>query len=282
MKKEKVDKALFTLRIKKRHILILIFLIVGGLLVYSDYFREYMTLPQSAAVLLKDNDINLQSKKILIFAPHCDDEALGQGGLIKRAKDQNSEVKVIMVTDCNKHKNGSLRQQETLSALSTLGVNSSVQFWNFSEGRAKSQADTDKLREKMKDLLSSYEPDYIFAPHPDDTHEDHHWVGKTYREIDPSLRPKDKTLYYLIHYNFLKYPSPSGLNPDSFLTPPIKLIKPHQLWYKIPLSAGEEDAKEEAILKYKSQLKATNPVLNRVLLDFIRKNELFMIDNSDA
>lgn len=45
------------------------------------------------------------------------------------------------------------------------------------------------------------------------------------------------------------------------------------------LSNAEEDAKEDAVLKYKSQLKVTNPVLNRVLLDFVRRNELFMVEN---
>jgi hypothetical protein len=63
------------------------------------------------------------------------------------------------------------------------------------------------------------------------------------------------------------------------LTPPVKLIVAHKSWERFMLSGTEEDAKEEAVLKYKSQLKITNPVLNRVLLDFVRKNELFMVEN---
>lgn len=274
----KTEKVLITLKIRKRHILIFILLLFGALLIYSDYFREYMTLPQSAAVMLADAPIDLKNKKLLIFAPHCDDEVLGQAGVIERAISQSSEVKVVNVTDCNKHRIGPVREQETLSALAVLGVSKGVQFWDFSEGREKSPLETDQLKHKMISLLSSYNPDYIFVPHPNDTHIDHNWVGKTYLSIDQSLRPKDKSLYYLIHYNFLKYPSPPGLKPDDYLTPPIKLIKVHQVWYKFMLTTQEEDLKEEAVLKHKSQLKVTNPVLNRVLLDFIRKNELFMME----
>jgi LmbE family N-acetylglucosaminyl deacetylase len=275
----KNEKILLTLKIRKRHLLLLIVLVVGGILVYSNYFVQYMTLPQTAAVLIEDAKLNVQQKKLLVVAPHCDDETLGQGGVIKRATDQGSEVKVAIVTDCNKHKIGNIREQESLSALSVLGVKSGIQFWNFPEGREHKEAETKSLKEKLEGLLISYKPDYIFVPDQKDTHEDHRWIGQTFGQIDLSLRPKGKTYYYLIHYNFLKYPSPPGLKPDSFLTPPIKLIATHNTWEKLMLTTAEEDAKEEAVLKYKSQLKVTNPVLNRVLLDFVRRNELFMVEN---
>jgi LmbE family N-acetylglucosaminyl deacetylase len=274
----KTEKVLFTLKIRKRHILILLVIAVGLIIVYSNYFLEYMTLPQSATVLLEESKLDLNQRKILVLAPHCDDETLGQGGMIKRATDQKSEVKVVIVTDCNKHKNGKVREQESLSALALLGVKSGIQFWEFGEGREHSQVETDTLKENISYLLLTYEPDYIFVPDPKDTHEDHRWVGKTFQQIDQSLRPKQNTYYYLIHYNFLKYPSPPGLNPESYLTPPIKLIVPHVTWEKLMLTSDEEDIKEEAVLKYKSQLKVTNPVLNRVLLDFVRRNELFMVE----
>ena len=40
--------------------------------------------------------INYRGKKVLILAPHCDDETLGCAGIIQRFKDQGSEVHVIV------------------------------------------------------------------------------------------------------------------------------------------------------------------------------------------
>lgn len=62
-----------------------------------------------------------------------------------------------------------------------------------------------------------------------------------------------------------------------YLTPPIRLINHDTRWYTFPLTEEQEEKKESAVLKYKSQLKISNPILHQILLDFIRKNEIFMI-----
>src|SRR5690348_6519538 len=41
------------------------------------------------------------NEKILIFAPHADDEVLGCGGLIEKACRYNNEVKVVLGTTGN-------------------------------------------------------------------------------------------------------------------------------------------------------------------------------------
>lgn len=274
------DKTLITLKIRKRHILIFVLILVGGFLIYSAYYRQYMTLPQSAESLFPELPMDLHNKKIVVISPHCDDETLGQGGLIDRAVAQGSDVKVVLVTDCNKHKNGAVRKQETGNALAVLGATNSQDYWNFAEGKdGRSQQETDQLMSDYESLLATYQPDLIFVPHPSDTHDDHRWVSTTFRALPEQAELKNKTVYYLVHYNFLKFPSPAGLRPDAYLTPPAKLLLPHQKWYKFTLSQDEESVKEDAVLKYKSQLKLTNPVLSRILLDFVRKNELFMMEN---
>lgn len=274
------DKPLLILNIRKGHILAVFLILVGGFLIYSAYFREFMTLPQSTEVLLPELATSLQNKKIVVFSPHCDDETLGQGGLLDRAVKEGSSVKVVFVTDCNKHDIGSVRKQEAASALAVLGVKIDQEYWNFAEGKGnRSQDETDRLKKKYEDLLSTYQPDLIIVPHPSDTHSDHRWVSITFRSLPEYGQYKSKTIYYLIHFNFLKFPSPPGLRPEAYLTPPVRLINATTTWYKFSLTLDEENTKEEAVLKYKSQLKATNPVLHRVLLDFVRKNELFMVEN---
>jgi len=60
--------------------------------------------------------------------------------------------------------------------------------------------------------------------------------------------------------------------------PPARLINFSDRWYKFDLTDDEIEIKEDAISKYKSQLSLKNPILVRVLWDFARKNELFMME----
>lgn len=82
-----------------------------------------------------------QSQTVVVFAPHCDDEVLGTGGMIRQALKQGANVWVIIVTNGDGFraaaapglkafransstfvKFGYKRQAESLSALAELGV----------------------------------------------------------------------------------------------------------------------------------------------------------------
>ena len=275
------EKSLITLKIRKRHIVILIVFLVAGLIAYSIYFREFMTLPQSAINVIPESTFDLKDKKVMVFSPHCDDETLGTFGVIDRTLASGGDVKVVMITDCNHRFNGNVRRGETASALAIAGLDKSkIDFLNFYEGRdVRSSADTVRLENIISQELDSFKPDLVFAPNVADTHLDHRFVATGVKKVLKERGESSKAIYYLIHYNFLKFPSPPGLKPNAYLTPPVRLINPSVRWYKFSLTDTEESLKEEAVFKYKTQLKITNPVLSRVLLDFVRENELFMTDN---
>jgi LmbE family N-acetylglucosaminyl deacetylase len=80
-------------------------------------------------------------QRLLVFAPHCDDEALGAGGLILTAGRMGMDVRVVIATNGDGYlfatmdefrrvypspqdfiRMGNLRQQESLEALQFLGV----------------------------------------------------------------------------------------------------------------------------------------------------------------
>lgn len=274
-------KPLLTLRIYKRHVLGIILVVALGASAYGIYFRNFMVLPQSAINVMPKFPYSLEQQKILIISPHCDDESLGSSGLIQQAQEGKSTVKVVVTTDCNHRKIGSTRKTESLSALSSLGVaQNNVVFLNFPE--VESNKKIDHQGQNLKDALDSeinkYQPTLIIAPHPDDTHIDHKYAGIFTKQLVNEKYLDIKTAYYLIHYNFLKYPSPSGKQPGQYLLPPAKLITLNNHWYILDLAKDEEDRKQEAILKYHSQLSMKNPILHGILLDFIRENELFMIE----
>jgi len=273
-------KPLLTFKLYKRHIIAIIILIAAAIFGYSIYFKYFMILPPSAIHVLPDLPVDLTSQKVLLFAPHCDDEILSSGGLIHRALSQGSSMRVIITTDCNKHKNGDVRKKETETGLATVGLSKqNIGYFNLPEGEGnyKNSADDSQVREAIKGEVESFNPTIVVLPLPQDSHRDHAIVGRvgqSYLEDKKNIQ----VIYYLIHYNFLRFPSPPGLQPDAYVLPPARLINFSDRWYKFDLTDDEIEIKEDAISKYKSQLSLKNPILVRVLWDFARKNELFMME----
>ena len=84
------------------------------------------------------------SRRILVFAPHCDDETLGCGGLLLQAVKAGAEVKIVMITNGDGFRVAverqfrtlrvepkdyvqfaAIRQQESYRALKNLGISRS-------------------------------------------------------------------------------------------------------------------------------------------------------------
>lgn len=117
----------------------LLLLLIGGL------FGVYLFTPESRSPIPLDlPEISLEGvHRLMIFAPHCDDEVLGSGGLIQKAIEAGIDVHVVLETNGDGQifvtmeefrrvyprtrdfiRMGVLRQQETLRALAELGVDS--------------------------------------------------------------------------------------------------------------------------------------------------------------
>jgi LmbE family N-acetylglucosaminyl deacetylase len=95
-----------------------------------------------------------RADRVLVLAPHCDDETLGTGGMIALARASGSEVRVVLVTNGDGFHYGAERlfeevdvppadymrmaadrQRESLSALSELGLpGDSVVFLGYPDG----------------------------------------------------------------------------------------------------------------------------------------------------
>ncbi len=125
-----------------------------------------------ACPLPRELDLSL-ARKVLVFAPHPDDETLGCGGTLARLS-KLCPVKVALVTDGSGAGGlpagaGVLRQAEFVKALEVLGINDSVQLNQpdgFFEGNAELAASVQKL-------LDEYKPDWVFLPSTLDYHRDH-------------------------------------------------------------------------------------------------------------
>lgn len=127
------------------------------------------------------------AKKILVIAPHADDEVLGCGGYLLSQKEQGAIIHILFGTIGGSHKlqNYEKRYEEASEATKALGATFSVAFVN-------KDAEMDMLGAKeivsMIDAeLDSFKPDEVFINYPS-THQDH---VKLYECAMASMRLRD-------------------------------------------------------------------------------------------
>ncbi|KGR89810.1 hypothetical protein CD30_15000 [Ureibacillus massiliensis 4400831 = CIP 108448 = CCUG 49529] len=159
--------------------------------------------------------ISSGKERILIIAPHADDEVLGCGGLIEKACRFNNEVKVVVVavgdithTHSGEKVFAETRISELKEALEVLGcVNFEVMYKD-----KDSLLDTiprNEIISKLDTIIDSFLPTLVFIPLPS-YHQDHIVL---FEACFASLRPNPNHLikliavyeYPLISWQFKKF-----------------------------------------------------------------------------
>jgi LmbE family N-acetylglucosaminyl deacetylase len=127
--------------------------------------------------------------KVLFFVAHPDDEVLGCGGTIALYNSKGYDTKVIIFTNGensnlikNSEKLSKLRQKESIKALNILGTND-VEFLNLPDNTLKKELTNEKLIEKLKLIIKTYNPEIVFTHSDDDYHPAHRNIGKLIKKI---------------------------------------------------------------------------------------------------
>ena len=197
------------------------------------------------------------SSRMIVFAPHPDDETLACGGTIVRKIQEGFDVHVVVMTD-GRHSHdvalglaepspetiAEIRAIEFSEATRVLGVNlSNLILLGFEDGKLREQMS--EARERTVRILREVRPVEIYVPYRDDANEDHRTayeiVAGSVREAD--LLPK---MYEYSVWNG-KLPRP-GLK--------VFVMDIH----------GELGRKMEAISKYKSQISKCFPKQEKAVL----------------
>jgi LmbE family N-acetylglucosaminyl deacetylase len=121
---------------------------------------------------------------VLIVAPHPDDETLGCGGAVALLRSYGCPVWVLVITDGTQSHPRSrkypapilqqLREQETRSAMSRLGVASgAVTFLQLSDGKVADAVALQSAQSICRNYLKGIAPKTIFLPWRHDPHPDH-------------------------------------------------------------------------------------------------------------
>jgi LmbE family N-acetylglucosaminyl deacetylase len=114
--------------------------------------------------------------RILVLAPHPDDEAIGCGGVLLQHAEQGDTVQIIFLTSGEKGMRGisedetiRIRENEAHRATKILGVRQ-AEFWRLPDGALQP---TPVSVERMRHKLEAFQPDIIYVTHEREMHPDH-------------------------------------------------------------------------------------------------------------
>jgi LmbE family N-acetylglucosaminyl deacetylase len=207
---------------KRRRLLLISVIVLAGLL----FFLFWRFKAKVGLVFPIDlYPLSLQGhQRLLVLAPHCDDETLGAAGVIQAALQAGMQVRVVIATNGDgflfatleefrrlypRHQDfirmGNLRQQESLSALKVLGLSpEQVSFLSYPD------RGTPALWEDNWSKQSPYHSPYSGtdrSPYPVTYDTNAVYAGEDYlADLLSILRSYQP--------DFILYPHPDDLHPD--------------------------------------------------------------------
>lgn len=136
--------------------------------------------------------------KILVIAPHADDEIIGVGGTIAKRLEQNNEVSICVVTRgeppiFSKEFMEKLRE-ETLRCHKMLGIKKTY-FLEFPAVMLEKE-NRYEINGKISEVIGAVCPDEVYIPHIGDMQKDHQIVAEA---AMVGLRPKYKHIVKKIY-----------------------------------------------------------------------------------
>jgi LmbE family N-acetylglucosaminyl deacetylase len=139
------------------------------------------------------------TERVLMLAPHPDDEAIGAGGLIQRAIARGGDVRVVFLTagesnpwpqrvmkrrwrvsDADRAEWGTIRCREAGASLQVLGAPQGCStFLGFPDQQLGSMARRDdrRITDALRSIMRDYEPSLLVSPSGQDLHSDHRAVA---------------------------------------------------------------------------------------------------------
>ena len=173
--------------------------------------------------------------RVLVIAPHPDDEILGCGGTLYQLARQGALIKVVIATNGalgGTTFDGSLvkqREQESILAAQTIGLPEPI-FWGLPD---RSLRFNETLIDQITDCLLAHQADAVFSPALTENHPDHQAVALATQEACRRLIYKN------------------SLSPTIFFYEVSNPLTPNML---IDISNAAE-VKLQAVRCFKSQLK---------------------------
>ncbi|HEX8252723.1 MAG TPA: PIG-L family deacetylase [Thermoanaerobaculia bacterium] len=127
----------------------------------------------------------LRGERLLVLAPHPDDEVIGCGGLVAQHLRERRAVRIVIATDGAEAGSAEMREEESRRGVARLG-GAEVHFLRFPD-RGLGDAVIPSIREQ----LLSFRPDLILVPSLGEIHPDHIALARAFVETVQ----RDETLF---------------------------------------------------------------------------------------
>jgi len=144
-------------------------------------------------------ELDLSSaRRVLVVAPHPDDETLGCGGTLALLSSRCA-LKAVLVTDGKGVGRlpggaGLIRQQEFRDALAVLGVSDS-ECLGCPDGAF---INSSVFQQRISEILLQFAPNWVFLPSPLDYHRDHVRISAAVEPLCRSCASLSRMLFYEI------------------------------------------------------------------------------------
>ena len=172
---------------------------------------------------------NHRGERLLVLAPHPDDEVIACGGLVALHLGERRAVRIVVATDGAEAGATATREDETHRGVARLGTGAELVFLRYADRSLGDEA-ADRIREQLLD----FRPDLILVPSPVEIHPDHLALSRVFCE----LVQRDATLFAdLAVARVAFYEVSSTLRPNAIVD-----------------ISGVAETKYEAIAEHRSQL----------------------------
>jgi len=159
----------------------------------------------------------LVKKKIVVFAPHPDDETFGCGGTIAKKISEGYDVLIVVMTDGRyaflnvlgiesdptPEQLKEIRKEELKRAVKHLGVpETNLIFLDFVDGTLANREK--EVEEKVAEVLSKHRPDEVYFPYKRDGHPDHRAACRIVKNSIMKLGIKPVKYQYQITHKYAR------------------------------------------------------------------------------
>ena len=190
--------------------------------------------------------------RILMFAPHSDDEWIGCGGTLARLRENHCVIRVVVLTDGAQGDPehlfdgdiGEMRRQETLRVLGTLGIDD-VRFLNFPDGDLGLQGES--LVSAVAQVYDEFAPDWVLTTSMGEHHRDHVCTGYVVMQHWLARRARERLLAYEVYGSI-------RLDWLVDITPVMDLKQRLLRHYEIPLRYVDYEASSVSLARYRGIL----------------------------
>ena len=209
--------------------------------------------------------------RVLVVAPHPDDEAIATGGALQVARSAGAACRVLVITDGDNNpwpqrwiekrwhiggperaRWGAQRRQEALAALEVLGVRTDdARCFGFPDLGLTDllMAGDGRLDARVAEQLDEFAPTRLFLPALADRHPDH------------------SALHVLLRLALLRRPAPW----PRLLTFGVHGAMPGASSFVLELTPAQQDAKRAAIMRHETQMRLSR----RRFVAYARRQEPF-------